>query len=390
MSFKMYIPTKILFGKGELNNFHKQAMPGKKALIVISNGNSSIKSGALDRTKEELKKSGVSYEVFSGIQANPLKDTVMEGASEAKRHKCDFIVALGGGSVMDASKVIAFMASNTGDVWDYMQGGTGKGMKMKNKPLPLVAITTTAGTGSEVDTWGVITNPETNEKMGFGGYDELYPVIAIVDPELMRTVPSKFTAFQGWDALSHSLEGYINNIPNLMSDMFALEAIGNIGKFLPKAVKNGDDMEARERVAFGNTLSGMVMDVSTTSSLHSLEHAMSAFHQQLPHGAGLAMLAEAYFKFFIDKHVCDDRFIKMAKTLGMDEAKEAIDFIYALNKLKNECGLKDLKMSEYGITKDEFVKLAKNAKSSMGGLFTVDRVELSIDDCVKIYTDSYK
>lgn len=182
MSFQMYVPTKILFGCGMLNNLHKQQMPGKKALIVISNGKSTKENGSLDRTEEQLEKAGVEYAVFDGIMANPLKSTIDEGAKAAKDNGCDFIVALGGGSVMDASKAIATMATNDGDLWDYVFGGTGKGQLLKAAPLPIIAITTTAGTGSEVDQFGVITNDVTNEKIGYGGDDRLFPVIAIVDP----------------------------------------------------------------------------------------------------------------------------------------------------------------------------------------------------------------
>lgn len=162
MSFQMYIPTKILFGEGELNNLHTQQMPGKKALIVISNGKSTKENGSLDRTKEQLSLAGIEAVVFDEIMANPLKSTVMSGAAYARDNGCDFIVALGGGSVMDASKAIAAMATNDGDLWDYVSGGTGKGAPLVHEPLPILAITTTAGTGSEVDQYGVISNEETN------------------------------------------------------------------------------------------------------------------------------------------------------------------------------------------------------------------------------------
>lgn len=142
-----------------------------------------------------------------------------------------------------------------------------------NEPLPVIAITTTAGTGSEVDQWGVVSNEETDEKIGFGGYDSLFPQIAIVDPQLMKSVPAEFTAYQGFDALFHSVECYISAAANLMSDMYALTAIENIGAYLARAVKDGSDMEAREHVAFANTLSGVVMTISSCTSEHSMEHA---------------------------------------------------------------------------------------------------------------------
>ena len=390
MSFHMYVPTRVLFGARMLDKLHKQNMPGKKAMIIISNGKSARENGTLSRTEEQLHNAGVITAVFDKVQANPLKSTVMAGGTFARANNCDFIVALGGGSVIDASKAIATMATNNGDCWDYMGGGTGKDMPIKNKPLPIIAITTTAGTGSEVDQWGVITNDETHEKMGFGGIDDLFPVLAIVDPELMTSVPPKFTAFQGFDALFHSVECYISKMANLMSDMYALTAIENISCNLAKAVKDGNDTDAREKVAFGNTLSGAVMTISACTSEHSMEHAMSAYHQELPHGAGLIMISKAYFTHFIHQHVCDDRFIRMAKAMGLNDAKEPMDFITALTKLQEDCGVADLKMSDYGITADEFDTMAKNARDTMGGLFMCDRAELSHEECVAIYRASYK
>lgn len=389
MGYNMYVPTRTLFGAGQLSNLHTQKMPGKKAMIVISKGKSTKTNGYLARTEEQLRLAGAESIVFDKIEANPLKSTVMEGAAFAKENSCDFIVALGGGSCMDSAKSIAIMAVNDGDLWDYVFGGTGKGKAMEHKPLPVIAITTTAGTGSETDAGAVITNEETHEKIGFGS-DDMYPVLAIVDPELMKSVPPEFTAYQGFDALFHSVEGYISKWVNLMSDMYAITAIENISRNLARAVKNGNDMEAREKVAFGNTLSGTVMCVGACTSEHSLEHAMSAFHHELPHGAGLVMISKAYFTHFIKKHICDDRFIKMAKVMGMEDAEEPMDFIKALVKLQEDCGVANLKMSDYGIRPEEFEGMAENAKNTMGGLFMCDRIELSVEDCVKIYQESYK
>ena len=222
--------------------------------------------------------------------------------------------------------------------------------------------------------------------MGFGGVDSLYPVLAIVDPELMKSVPSTFTAYQGFDALFHSTECYISKAANMISDMYALTA----GKYLARAVKDGSDMEAREHVAFANTLSGTVMTISACTSEHSMEHAMSAYYQNLPHGAGLIMISKEYYQYFIDNHACDDKFIQMAKALGMKDAKEPQDFITMLVKLQEACSVDNLKMSDYGIQKDELDKMAKNARETMGGLFMCDPCPLSHEDCVKIYEKSYR
>ncbi len=390
MGFNMYLPTRTLFGTGMLNELHKQNLPGKKAMIVISNGKSIRENGYLARVEEQLKAAYVETVVFDRVQSNPLKSTVMAGAAYSKENACDFIVALGGGSVMDASKAMAMMATNEGDLWDYVHGGSGKGMPLANNLLPVVAIATTAGTGSEVDQYGVVTHDDNNEKIGVGGIDDLFPVLAIVDPELMVSVPPKYTAYQGFDALFHSVEGYISKFANPMSDMYALTAIENVARNLAKAVKNGNDIEAREKVAFGSTLSGYVMVVGAVTSQHSLEHAMSAYHHELPHGAGLIMLSKAFFTHFINEKVCDDRFVRMAKVMGMEDAKEPMDFIVALEKLIEDCGVADLKMSNYGITPDEFEVLANNAMETMGALFMCDRAVLSVDDCVAIFKDAYR
>ena len=390
MSFNMYVPTRFIFGCGRLSELHEQKLPGKKAMVVISNGKSTKKNGSLDRTIEELTRAGVESIVFDKVQSNPLRSTVIAGVKIIRDTGCDFIVALGGGSVMDASKAMAAMATNDGDIWDYISGGTGKGKVIVNAPLPVICITTTAGTGSEADQWGVITNDETNEKIGFGGDDRLFPVISIIDPELMKTVPTKFTSYQGFDALFHSTECYVSKFASLMGDMYALTAIENVAKYLPRAVKNGSDMEAREHMAFANTLSGVVMTVSVTTAEHSIEHAMSAYHHQLPHGAGLIMISKAFYEFFIDKHACDERFIAMAKTMGIKKADKPDDFITVLVDLQKACGVAELKMSDYGITPDEFDKIATNARETMGGLFAANPCEMTHKDVVDVLRNSYR
>ena len=389
MEILMYTPTKLIFGSGRLNELHKQEMPGKKALLLISCGKSTIANGSLDRVKKELELANVEYVIFNKVQANPLKDTVMEAAAFAKKNNCDFIVALGGGSVLDASKAIAFMATNPGDLWDYVVGGTGKAQPMKNTPLPIVTIATTSGTGSEVDPWGVISNLETNEKIGFG-MDALFPKLAIVDPELMKSIPPKYTAYQGFDALFHCTEACISKFVNPMSEMMCLTAIKNIAEYLPKAVKDGNDLEAREHVAFASTMAGLIMVLSSTTAQHSMEHAMSAFHHNLPHGAGLIMISKAFNEFFVEKHACDEQYIKMARVMGIKEANKAEDFITALVNLQKACGVDNLKMSDYGITTDEFMKLAVNARETMGGLFLANPCELTDKDCAGIFEKSYK
>lgn len=390
MSYMFFDPTRVLFGNGQLNSLHTQKLPGKHALLMISNGTSAKRFGYLERTEKELEQAGCSWEIFDEVEPNPLTTTVMRAAQRARQAQCDFIVALGGGSVMDCAKAVAVMATNDGDVWDYAQGKCGGHKEITQTPLPLVAITTSAGTGSEVDAGGVITNPQTHEKIAYGCIDELFPVLAIVDPELTRSVPANFTAYQGFDALFHSTETYINKHANLMSDMVASEAITQVGSYLVRAVNTPDDAEAREHMSFANTISGYSMVSGGCTSEHALEHSLSAYHQELPHGAGLIMISRAYYQHFIDAHVCDERFCNMARMLGKRNANCAQDFIGALSDLQKACGVYDLKMSDYGITPDEFDAMADIALEAISGAFEVDRCRLTKQDCVKIYQQSYK
>ena len=195
---------------------------------------------------------------------------------------------------------------------------------------------------------------------------------------------------QGFDALFHATECYISNTASLMSDMYALTAIENVARYLPRAVQDGTDLEARERMAFANNLSGAVMTVCSTTAEHSLEHAMSAYHHNLPHGAGLIMISRAFYEYFIAQHACDQRFIDMARAMGMEDASKPEDFIGQLTALQEACGVADLRMSDYGIQPEEFDTLAANARETMGGLFLANPCELGHEACVEIFRKSYR
>ncbi len=389
LQFNFYNPTNIIFGSGKLAVLHAQELPGKKALLLISNGTSVKRNGSLDMVKAELTKAGVQFVLFDGIMENPLKEAVMEGAACARRHGCDFIVALGGGAVLDSSKAIAAMATNEGDLWDYVSGGTGKGKPLARKGLPIVTVPTSSGTGSEINCWGVISNLQTHEKIGFGA-PCLVPVLSVIDPIYMQTVPPKYTAYQGFDALFHNTEVMMSKGVNLMSEVLALSAIEHIAKYLPRAVENGNDLEAREHVAYGATVAGITMQLTSTTAQHSMEHAMSAYHHDLPHGAGLIMISVEFARYFIERHACDGQFVKMARAMGMPEADKPEDFLTALLALQKACGVDGLKMSDYGIRKEECMTLAVNARETMGGLFLANPCEMNDRDCAGVFERAYR
>ena len=386
--FTAYMPAKVHFGAGAINKLKTEKLPGKKALVIISSGTSMRKFGYLDKLTGILGEAGIDYVLFDKILPNPIIEHVMEGAKLAKDNNCDMVIALGGGSTIDSGKAIAVMATNPGDFWDYVSGGTGKGKALVNRALPIIAITTTAGTGTEADPWSVITNGE--EKIGFG-CDDTYPTISIVDPELMTSVPKNMTAYQGFDALFHSTEGYIVNIANPLSQACSLMAIELLGKWLPVAVHEPDNLEAREYVAYANTISGYVESFSCTSSEHSLAHAVSAVYPKVAHGAALIAVSVAYYEAFLG-HI-DGLLGKMAQALGvniagMSEAEQGKAFIEALKDLQKKCDVDDVTLTKLGVDPNKAEYLAQNAYDTMGGLFELDRKKLSMEETVAIFKKS--
>ena len=384
--FSFYIPTRVLFGPGMLNELATVKLPGRKALIVTTAGKSVKKYGYLDRVISLLKQNNdTQCVVFDKVMPNPLLSHVREAAALCRAEGCDFVIGLGGGSPIDSAKAIALAAANEGDYWDYVEGG-----KKPTGALPIIAITTTAGTGA--DPWTVITHDESRHKVGFG-CDELFPVLSIVDPELMLSVPAKLTAYQGFDAFFHASEGFLARVATPVSDALALQSMRLIFKYLPRAVADGKDLEARTNVALANTLSGMVESTSCCISEHSLEHAMSGLYPELPHGAGLIMISLAFYRHFAP--LAPERFIEMARNLGADLSgvaaeKQPYVFVDLLEQMQKACGVDQLKMSDYGIRREDFPRLAQLARDAMGGLFGLDPQPLTDEDIIRIFEESYR
>ncbi|MBR3867313.1 MAG: iron-containing alcohol dehydrogenase [Butyricicoccus sp.] len=378
-NFMYYMPTRIFFGAGSVAKLARARLPEGPGLL-ITGGTSTTKLGYVDKVASALREGGHETFVYTGVTPNPTIETVRECAAIAREKGCSFVVGLGGGSSIDTAKTAACMATNDGDWWDYVHGGSGGGQRMKNQPLPIVAITTTAGTGTEADPWTVITNGV--EKIGAGN-DKTFPTIAVVDPDFMMTVPPRMTAFQGFDALFHACEGYISAAASPITEMFSLQAIELIGRSLAKAVQDGADAEARAEVALANTLAGFVESMSSLTASHALEHALSGFHPNLPHGAGLILISLAYYKLV--QPACAEKCANMARALGREDG----DFLAALAHLQAACGVSNLKMSEYGLSPERFGEYTDHAFSDMGGLFRADPAKPTREDILKILEQSW-
>jgi len=392
LNFSFYMPTRILFGCGRLRELSTTPfLPGKKALVVIGASGAMRKQGYLDRIIGGLKDNGAEAVIYDKIQPNPLVGHVEEAAGVARKNRCDFVLGLGGGSTIDSAKSIAVMTVNPGRYWDYILAGSGGGKTPTNGALPIVAIPTTAGTGTEADPWTVITKPDTQEKIGWGNRFT-FPTLSIVDPELMVSVPPQQTAYTGMDAFFHSVETYLATVSQPTSDHLALEAVGLITKYLPVAVKDGSNMEARTKLAWANTEAGICESLSCCISHHSMEHAVSACFPEVPHGAGLTMLSVAYFSYLAERNPA--RFPDLARAMGeqtegLSEKDQAMAFIAGLKNLIKNVGLDQHKLSNFGVQRTDLRRLAENAFHTMGKLFAITPVKLTLDDATAIYERAY-
>ena len=404
LNFSYYMPTRILFGCGKLNELKTTTyLPGKKALVVIGASGAMKKYGHLERVLTILREKCVEAVVYDKIQPNPVTEHVEDGASVAKQNRCDFVLGLGGGSTLDSAKSIAVMAVNPGKYWDYIMRGSGGRKTPPNGALPIVAITTTAGTGTEADPWTVITKSDTNEKIGWGN-DWTFPRLSIVDPELMLSVPAKTTAYTGMDAFFHSVETYLATVHQPASDHLALEAVSLITKYLPIAVKDGANVEARTKLAWANTAAGICQSLSRCISHHSLEHAVSAYYPNVAHGAGLTMLSVSYFSYLAERNPA--RFGDLAR--AMDEnanvsrassprfeggtpstREQAMAFVAGLKKLIKNVGIEKERLADFGVKRSDLQTFAENSFYAMGTLFDITPVKLTLDDVVTIYENAY-
>lgn len=227
-----------------------------------------------------------------------------------------------------------------------------------------------------------------NYRKKTGVFDiSMFPVISVVDSDLMMSVPPRLTAYQGMDAFFHAAESVINKNEHPMGEMFALKAIELIAQNLPRVYKDGNDKEARANMALANSLAGYYM---LCTSQHTMEHVMGSYHSNLAHGAGLIMLSHEYFNFFAERKAAEEPMKKMARAMGVENPQSGKDFIMALDNLIASVGCADLKMSEEGITRDEIRLWPKRIHEVLGGDITADPLPLSDDDYLGIFERSYK
>lgn len=353
-----FIPTINLFGEGSVNDVgnHIKTLGGKKVLIVTDA--MLAKFGMAERVKIIITKAGLEAVIFDGAQPNPTDINVEAAFAMWKENACDSIVSLGGGSSHDCAKGLGLVASNGGSIRDY------EGLDRSTKDLPpFVAVNTTAGTGSEMTRFCIITNTSRKVKMAIVDW-RVTPKVSINDPELMVGMPPSLTAATGMDALTHAIEAYVSTAANPLTDSAALMAMKLVVKYLPKAVANGTDMQAREQMAYAQFLAGMAFNNASLGYVHAMAHQLGGFYN-LPHGVCNAILLPIVAKFNILASA--ERFQDISVAMGEnvtglsvnDAAQVAID---AIKKLSKSVGI-PLGLAELGVQEKDFEIMATNAKA---------------------------
>jgi alcohol dehydrogenase len=351
-----YVPSINLMGAGCLNDLGVtvKELGFKKAFVVTDNF--LMGNGVANKALKILEDNEISYEVYSEVVPNPTCKNVHDGLEKLKESDCDFLVSIGGGSPQDTAKAIGILATNGGSIKEY------EGVNIsKNKSLPIVAINTTAGTSSEVTINYVVTDEDRHVKMVMVDKNSL-ATVTVNDPELMVEKPASLTAATGMDALTHAIETIVTPGAYPVSDATALAAVKIIFDYLPRAVENGHDIEAREQMVYAVFLGGIAFSNAGLGNVHAMAHQLGGIYN-LPHGVCNAMLLP-YVEEENAKYV-PEKFISIANVLGYDikdkTAEECAKFVVkAMKDLAKQVGIPE-KLSELGVNEVDFDLLAENA-----------------------------
>ena len=375
MNFTYNLPVNLLFGRGKIAEIGTLAAQyGRKALIVTGTS-STRKSGLLDRTVEYVKSAGVESVIYDKVVQNPLTTTAEDGALFARQHNCDVIIGLGGGSIMDCAKAIAFLAKNDGDINDYIFG-----RRTGSEALPLLLVPTTCGTGSEGNGFAVLTNPETGDKKSLRT-NAIVAKASIIDSDLMRTMPKSLLATVGFDALTHCMEAYISKIANPISDALSLQGMEYIGRCLVPLCEGSEDPELWDQMTAASTLGGMVIHMAGVTLTHGMEHPVSGL-KDVVHGKGLAALTPVVMAASIEG--CPAKMAEISKRLGGTDENDLVAFIQSLLE---KIGL-TTSLSKLGVRPDDIEWMTENCfKVSAAGIAN-HPVTFDHEGIWKIYTEA--
>ena len=386
MEFSYFLPVNIQFGWNKVDNVAEFAAPyGKKALIVTGR-TSAKKSGLYDRVVAKLDAAHIGHVLFDQVDANPLTTTALDGAALAKSENCDMVIAIGGGSIMDCAKGIAFMAVNDGDINDYIFN-----RKVSDNALPLIVIPTTCGTGSEGNGFGVLTNPETGDKKSLR-CNAIVPQVSIVDPAVMGTMPPHVLASVGFDALCHNIEAYTSKTAQPFTDALAHYAVTLLAQYLVplykhvKATAEGKPAvlneiqltKAWESVTLASTIGGMVINTAGVTLAHGMEHPASGL-KDITHGIGLAVIEPVAVEYTWSAN--PDKFGVLARIFNHGDGSELGE---ALRFIVHDLDL-TTNLTELGFTKKDIPWLVENVYVVATGNIANTVAEINRKDIEVLY-----
>lgn len=386
MEFSYFLPVHIQFGWDKVDSVASFAKPyGNKALIVTGR-TSAKKSGLYDRVTAKLDAAHIEHVLFDQVDANPLTTTALDGAALAKSESCDMVVAIGGGSIMDCAKGIAFMAVNEGDINDYIFN-----RKISDKALPLIVIPTTCGTGSEGNGFGVLTNPETGDKKSLR-CNAIVPKVSIVDPAVMGTMPPHVLASVGFDALCHNIEAYTSKTAQPFTDALAHYAVTLLAQYLvplykhvkakaesKSAVLNETQLtKAWESVTLASTIGGMVINTAGVTLAHGMEHPASGL-KDITHGVGLAVIEPVAVEYTWSAN--PDKFGALARIFNHGDGSELGE---ALRLIVHDLDL-TTNLTELGFTKEDIPWLVDNVYVVATGNIANTMANVSREDIEMLY-----
>ena len=355
-----YNPQKIICGPHAM----EEALPllctmGKRAFIVTGNTVRTLK--CFEKLMKGLSAKGIETTVFSGITGEPTDGMIQEGVEFFRSSGCDFMIGIGGGSPLDSMKAIAAMLDNPGNISDYM------GKEIPGRSVPMAAIPTTAGTGSEVTKFTIITDRATEVKMLLKG-DCLIPDLAVVDGSFTASSPAGVTASTGLDALTHAVEAYTSRKAQPLTDALAISAIKRIFRYLPEAFVKGSSKTARFEMAMAALEAGLCINNSSVTIVHGMSRPIGALYH-VPHGTSNAMLLPACMAFALDG--ARERFAILGREIGAaapysDDREASVKFLESLKNLCTLCKIPSI--TEYGIDRQTFLnsidKMAADAIAS--------------------------
>ncbi len=382
MISRSYYPTRVIIEEGGFRKVVSEAPMEIRSLYVVSGKQSMRKAGVLDELAVVIRKSGIECSFSDGISTNPTDVDVDRLCVQRAECEADAVLGIGGGSSIDAAKLVALQATNGGMVWDYINLKERPAKKVEHDPLPIIAIPTTSGAASESTPYAVITNEEIRVKKGVSS-PKLYPVLCIIDPQLLMMMPPRLVAITGFDAFGQALEGYTSGNSTFHSEYFGYSSLTYIVNSLEKSWEHQDDIKAKINMAWGSLLSGLSIGLADVNLAHAMSHPLSA-HHNLQHG--LAVLLCTFQAIRFNQPVVAEKYRRVARLFGNGEG-DAVYLVEKLHTWVDKFGI-DLALKNYGIPESDLEKFADDALQ-IGAINTNPR-PVTKGDLFNLYTKIWR